>query len=117
MSNVNDLRVISVSRELVVAVYSATRAFPADERFGLANQMRRAAISVGSNIAEGTGRQSDRELARFLNIARGSAHELAFQVAAAGDLGFLAAHQVADLTAVTTDLSRMLRGLTKSLRT
>jgi four helix bundle protein len=108
---------MSVSRELVVAVYSATRAFPADERFGLANQMRRAAISVGSNIAEGTGRQSDRELARFLNIARGSAHELAFQVAAAGDLGFLAAHQVADLTAVTTDLSRMLRGLTKSLRT
>ncbi|HET8633535.1 MAG TPA: four helix bundle protein [Gemmatimonadales bacterium] len=115
MANVEDLRVMSLARELVVATYRATSGFPAHERFGLANQMRRAAISIGSNIAEGAGRQSDREFARFVKIARGSAHELAFQITTSGDLEFLATSEVAELTARVTDLSRMLRGLAKSL--
>lgn len=92
MADVNGLRVMSLARQLVVDIYRATSGFPAAERFGLANQMRRAAVSIGSNIAEGAGRQSDREFRHFLTDA-----------------------ELATLTSEATDLSRMLHGLIRSL--
>lgn len=115
MADINGLRVMTLARQLVVAIYRATSGFPAAERVGLASQMRRAAISIGSNIAEGAGRQSDREFARFLKMARGSAQELAFRITVAGDLSFLSGTELAELTTPATDLSRMLNGLIRSL--
>lgn len=117
MADVNGLRVMSLARQLVVTVYRITSSFPTAERFGLANQMRRAAVSIGSNIAEGAGRQSDREFRHFLRIARGSAQELAFQITIAGDLRFLTDAELATLTSDAINLSRMLHGLIRSLNT
>jgi four helix bundle protein len=87
MQDTNNLRVAEVARALAVRVYSATAAFPGSESYGLTNQMRRAAVSIGSNIAEGCGRRSNRELLQFLFVAMGSASELQFQCAVAADLG------------------------------
>lgn len=80
MQNAKKLRVYGVAEDLAVLVYELTREFPVEERFGLAQQMRRAAVSVGSNIAEGSGRDGNAELLRFLRIALGSASELEFQL-------------------------------------
>jgi four helix bundle protein len=74
--------------ELATAVYTATRKFPADERFGLTNQLRRAAVSVSSNIAEGRGRLTQRDFLNFLGIDRGSALEVETQLELAMTLGF-----------------------------
>lgn len=81
-----DLVVWQKSKALVLAVYRLTRTFPRDELFGLTNQMRRAAVSIPSNIAEGHGRLNRRELNQFLRIARGSTSELQTQLEIAADL-------------------------------
>jgi four helix bundle protein len=84
--------------QLVKIVYSATRSFPKEEIFGLTAQMRRSAISIPCNIAEGSARSGRRELAHFLNIAKGSLSELETQSLIAADLGFLdAQHEVSPL--------------------
>src|SRR6476469_3187261 len=88
MRNPGNLEVLAHARTLAVTVYRTTTDFPSHERFGITAQMRRAAISVGSNIAEGCGRSGDREFANFLHIALGSASELEFRALVAGDLGF-----------------------------
>lgn len=74
------LRVYQAARELALQVYAVAKALPADERFDLARQIRRSGISVGSNIAEGCGRATQRDLCGFLDIALGSARELEFQL-------------------------------------
>jgi four helix bundle protein len=84
-----DLRVWSKAHSLTIDVYKATRPFPKEELFGITSQMRRAASSIGANIAEGTGRKSDGELTRFLHIARGSAAELEYHLLLAHDLDLL----------------------------
>src|SRR5690349_24004396 len=78
-----------LSRQLVGAVYKLTQAFPKEEIFGLTSQMRRAAVSVPSNIAEGSARAGEREFAQFLNIAKGSLSELETQLIIASDLGYM----------------------------
>jgi four helix bundle protein len=88
VQDVKKLRVVERARGLGVAVYRLSDAFPPQERFGLATQMRRAAVSIGSNIAEGCGRRTNRELLSFVYIASGSASELEFQLRMAHDLGF-----------------------------
>src|SRR4051812_13816622 len=80
MQSASRLRVLGEAEELALQVYHLTSTFPAEERYGFSQQMRRAAISIGSNIAEGCGRDGPREFARFLGIALGSATELAFQL-------------------------------------
>lgn len=99
--------------ELVESVYRKTEFFPAEEKFGLRAQMRRAAISIPSNIAEGAARGSKKEFSRFLNIARGSAAELDTQIQLAARLGYMK-----DSSALATQVSttaRLLTGLIKSL--
>src|SRR4051812_33270792 len=95
---------------LALEVYRSTKTFPSEERYGLTAQMRRAAISVCSNIAEGCGRQGDRELARFLRIARGSIRELECQLLLSCKRGYLRQDALVELEAASHEISRMLNG-------
>ena len=99
------------------SVYSMTRHFPADERFGLTNQMRRAAVSVSSNIAEGTARTSRKDYARFVEIATGSLFEVISQAYIGRNQGFLTEEQFESLYLLAEEQSRMLSGLRRSLLT
>ena len=102
------------ARELVLSVYTLTQTFPKEEVFGLTAQMRRAAVSIPSNIAEGAARRGAREFAQFLNIARGSLSELETQLLIATDLGYI---QNSDRVFDLVDLvSRLVTGLHKTVR-
>ena len=116
MGNYRELDVWQKSRALAGNVYRETREFPRAEWFGLVQQMRRAAVSVPSNIAEGHGRWSSRERIRFLLIARGSNFELETQAFLAGDLGFMTEEQVQAIIQRTADITRMLNGLIQHYR-
>ena len=103
--------------DLVVLVYQATEPFPSREIFGIVNQMRRAAVSVPSNIAEGQGRLGSKEFSRFLGIARGSLQELQTQVIIAERLTFLAMENSQKLQEMTSEVARIINGLLSSLTT
>ena len=96
-------------------VYSVTKNFPAEERFGLTNQMRRAAVSVSSNIAEGSSRNSRTDFARFVEIATGSAFEVVSQAFIAKKQGFLSASDFKQIYVTSEKLGKMLSGLRRSL--
>jgi four helix bundle protein len=96
-------------------VYNHTRHFPADERFGLTNQMRRAAVSISSNIAEGTSRMSQTDYARFVEIATGSVFEVVSQAFVGRRQGFLNEEDFRALYVAADEIGRMLSGLRKSL--
>ena len=115
MQNPENLRVAAEAEELAVLVYSYTASFPDGERFGLVTQMRRAAISVGSNIWEGCGRQGDRSLAPFLHHALGSTGELQFQLRIATRLGYGDPNLAEKLRGFLVRLRRLLAGLIKSV--
>ncbi len=89
MKDFKSLKVWHKAHQLTLLVYALTRTFPREEMYGLTSQIRRAAASIPANIAEGSGRRSDGELRRFLQIARGSASELEYHLLLARDLGFL----------------------------
>jgi four helix bundle protein len=116
MPDFKTLRIMPLIRSTVVGIYHSSATFPVDERYGLASQMRRAAISIGANVAEGTGRSSDGDFARFVNIARGSSHELEFHVLVASDLGLLDTVQAEGMLEEVRRISRMLHALSKRLR-
>ncbi len=111
-----DLEVWQLGMELVYDVYEVTRRhpFPSDERFGLISQMRRAAVSISSNIAEGKGRSTNKDFALFLTHARGSQQELYTQILIARHLGFLSAADADRLLERTARIGRMLHGLINS---
>ena len=111
-----NLAVWQKAHEAVLMVYRATRAFPADERFRLCDQLCRASASVPTNIAEGKGRNSAAEFRQFLIIARGSIEETRYLLLLAKDLGFLEAAEYADLESRYTEVSKMLNALLRSLR-
>ena len=111
MSNYQDLKVWKKSRTLVAEVYKATRVFPRSEIYGLTSQMRRAALSIAANIAEGHGRWTRRDCRSFLLIARGSAHELETELLIAEDLEFLSGEHSGTLRCATNEIGRMLSGL------
>ena len=113
MKDFRQLKVWQKAHPLALETYRLIPALPAEERFVLADQMRRAAVSVPSNIAEGCGRDSDKELARFLRIAAGSASELEYQVLLALDLGYLSPEQHTGLDQQTNEVKRMLNSLTR----
>jgi four helix bundle protein len=116
MGNFRELLVWRRSQDLALEVYRSTSSFPSEERYGLTAQMRRAAVSVSSNIAEGCGRQGDRELARFLQIARGSVRELECQLHISSKLGYIEAAVYTKLDSETQEISRMLNRLIRSFR-
>ena len=101
---------------LVTEVYRVTEVFPQREIYGLSAQMRRAAVSIPSNIAEGQGRSSTGEFKHFVGMARGSLFELETQLIVAMNLGYLAKADAERLELLTTELRRILSGLTKSLK-
>jgi four helix bundle protein len=97
--------------ELAEVVYTLTRAFPGEERFGLTSQMRRAVVSVSSNIAEGSSRNSDAEFARFVEIAYGSLMEIVSQALVAHRLSFLQEQPLKAFYEKAEEEARMLSGL------
>lgn len=118
MSNTyRDLNVWKRSIDLAEKIYRLTAAFPASEAYGISAQMRRAAVSVASNIAEGWGRRSRKDYGKFVLIARGSNDELQTQLVIAERLGFGDTVQVADAAALSDEVGRMLGGLHRFLQT
>ena len=115
MRDFRSLDVWKKSHKLVLAIYKASAGFPSCEKYGLMSQVRRAAASIPANIAEGCGRGSNRDFARFLQIAFGSASELEYHLILARDLGFLDATQQDALEQSTIEVKRMLTGLMKKL--
>ena len=103
------------SLELVTKIYKVTALFPDEEKFGLVSQMRRAAVSIPSNIAEGAGRSSGKQFGYFLDIAQGSISELETQILISQNLKFLSSSQVKSLLHELGEISRMVFGLKRSL--
>jgi len=103
-----DLRVWQRSHALTLEIYKFTATFPTDERFGLISQFRRAAVSVPTNIAEGSKRQSNPDYARFLNIAEGSLAETEYLLLLSRDLGYLRSQACEQPLAQIADVARML---------
>ena len=116
MQDFRNLQVWEKAHKLTLEVYQATRRFPYDERFGLTSQIRRAAGSIGANIAEGCGRRGNNELARFLQIAMGSASELEYHFLLARDLGFIKEQNHREIDTQITEIKRMLASLSSRLR-
>ena len=108
------LNVYHKSMELVTNIYRLSRSFPEDEKFGLSNQIQRAAISVPSNIAEGMGRFSNKERIHFLEIANGSLMEVMCQLEAAKLLGYISQLQFDEHELFISETTRMLVGLRKN---
>jgi four helix bundle protein len=115
MKDFRHLEVWTKGRQTVSEVYKMTCSFPKEEMFGLTSQIRRAAVSIPSNIAEGCGRGSDAELARFLQIAMGSSSELEYQILLAKDLGYLNDESYNNLSDKTIEVKKMLTSLIKKL--
>jgi four helix bundle protein len=111
-----DLEVWQVAMQLVSAIYEETRRFPPVERYGLAGQMQRAAVSVAANIAEGHGRLHRGEYLRFVSVANGSLKETETEILLAAKLGYIDSDRSKSLLETTESLSRMLGALIRKLR-
>jgi four helix bundle protein len=115
LKNYKELKVWQKSYLLCLKIYRATDVFPKHERFGLTSQMRRSALSIPSNIAEGYGRKTTLEYLRFLSIAYGSTCELETQLLLSGDLGYLDKESLSGLQTDIREVERMMKALIKSL--
>ena len=114
--NFRELVAWQQSMDLVLEVYDGTRSFPKEELYGLTSQIRRSAVSIPSNIAEGQGRRSDGEFLQFLGTARGSLLELETQLLIASRLGYLPAPRSDSLLARIAELGRVLNGFMSALQ-
>ena len=110
------LRAFELADGLVLSIYSATTSFPKDERFGLTSQLRRAAVSIASNIVEGCARTSQADYVRFLDMAFGSAGEVEYQLTIAARLGYMPSEVTAKVSQQADETARVLAGLLRSLR-
>ena len=117
MQGFRNLNVWRKAHELTLEVYKVTARFPREERYALTSQIKRAASSIGANIAEGCARGSDADFTRFLFIAMGSANELENHLELARDLGFLCQTDYGDLQNRLVEVKRMLTGLIHSTQT
>ena len=116
MRDFKTLRVWERSHQLTLAVYNATASFPREEQYALTSQIRRACSSIPANVAEGCGRDGDRELARFLRIAMGSASELEYHLLLARDLGLLEPPIYDGLIKELLEIKRMLNVFLQTVR-
>lgn len=112
MRDFRRLQIWQRSHALTLAVYGASGSFPREEMYGLTSQLRRSSASIAANIAEGCGRDSRREFARFLHIAMGSASETAYFLVLAHDLGYLSDALYCELASEIDQLQKMLRAYT-----
>jgi four helix bundle protein len=115
MQYYQQLQVWQKAMDLVVACYEATKSFPTEERFGLVNQIRRSAVSVPANIAEGHSRVHTKEFLNHLSMARGSLAELETELMIAQRVGYLAQERLAKLLTMTDEIGRMSAGLRQAL--
>lgn len=115
MKDHKDLIVWQKSMELTRIIYTLTKRFPQGEIFGLTNQIRRAVVSIPSNIAEGFGRNSDKKFIHFLKIAKGSAAELETQLLISRDLSYLTAKDAKSTLALYDEIARMLGALIRNI--
>ena len=116
MRDYRDLKVWAKAHQLTLAIYRSTEQFPKAELFGLTSQIRRACVSIEANLAEGCGRRSDGEMARFVHIAMGSGAEVSCHLRLSKDLGYLKIVDYEALYEQTSEILRMLSALAEKLR-
>lgn len=116
MKDFRQLKVWEKSHQLALSIYKTTKTFPKEELYGLTSQIRRASMSVPTNIAEGCGRNTDADFARFLQISMGSASETEYQLLLSHDLGFLSKEDYDKLNNDVTEIKRMLTAFIQTLR-
>ncbi len=115
MRNYRDLEVWKKAHELTLQLYKVSRSFPREEIYGLTSQLRRAAASIGANLAEGCGRQTDNEMARFVRIALGSSSELDYHLLLSRDLGLVGDEDYRHSATELTRVRKMLRSLLNAI--
>src|SRR4026208_1702231 len=113
MKDFRQLKVWEKAHQLALAIYKATKEFPKEELYGLTSQIRRSSMSIPTNIAEGCGKFTDADFARYLQIAMGSASETEYQLLLSHDLEFLTKAQYDQLNTDVTEIKRMLASLLK----
>jgi four helix bundle protein len=116
LKSFQELETWKKAHDLTLAVYSVTRGFPQDERFGLISQLRRSTSSVPANIAEGFGRRSTKDFIRYLEIASGSLEETRYHLILARDLGYMKPAEFASMTSRCNETGKLLGALIRSLR-
>ena len=116
MKDFRQLKVWEKAHQLALAIYKVTKEFPKEELYGLTSQIRRSSMSIPTNIAEGCGRYTNADFARFLQIAMGSASETEYQLILAHDLGFLPNDSYEILHTDVEEVKRMLASLLKTIR-
>ena len=116
LKNYKELKVWQKAYQLCIVIYKITKGFPNEERYGLTSQIRRAAVSVPSNIAEGYGRKTTQEYIQSLYIAYGSHCELETQIMVSKDLGYIKSDDFQELQQEIGEVERMLKALIKSLQ-
>jgi four helix bundle protein len=116
MKDYRTLKVWEKSHKLTISIYTVTQKFPKEEMYGLTSQIRRASCSIGANIAEGCGRNGDSELARFLQIAAGSASELDYHLLLAYDLNYIDKQTYEELIKEVIEIRQMLTSFLKRIR-
>jgi len=115
VKNYKELIVWKKAHQMTLDIYGMTRAFPREELYGLTSQLRRSAASIGANMAEGSGRRSNNEICRFLQIARGSASEAEYHILLARDLKLLREEEFRRLSHQADEIQRMLTALIESI--
>lgn len=115
MHNFKELKIWNNSMDLAMKVYKQTSSFPSEEKFNLISQIRRSAVSIPSNIAEGAGRNHNKEFNQFLGIARGSSFELETQLILSNRLNYLENEKFAELNGSVTEIQRMIAGFQSKL--
>ena len=115
MNNFRELKVWKKALSLVTEIYKLTKHFPKEEQFGLTSQIRRCAVSIPSNIAEGAGRESSKDFNRFLSISLGSCFELETQIIISKELEYLKLEKSFFIESELIEIQKMIRGLQKSL--
>ena len=115
MRNYRDLQVWNKAQNLTLGLYGLSRGFPREEIYGVTSQMRRAAVSIGANLAEGCGRRTSSELARFVRIAMGSASELDYRLLLSQDLGFMNGDDCTRTASELTEVRKMFTSFLSSV--